>query len=155
MTMPKRSVVGTVLRLRCQACGAVFPHFLFSGDEDIDTAGLCSASGCNQNEVVIVEAEPDEWNDFEGAGASAIEERLSQQFGRANLRVLRLLRVERETAPVAGLSFRDFKKGYKPPVLVYSCACCAEGESRAIEELTAGDFQRSGGQILVTGRLIL
>lgn len=155
MTMQKRSVVGTVLRLRCQACGAVFPHFLFSGDEDTDTAGLCSASGCDQNEVVIVEAEPDEWNDFEGAGASAIEKRLAQQFGRTDLKVLRLLRVERETAPAAGLSFRDFKNGYKPPVMVYSCSYCADGESRVVEELMVGDFQQSGGRILLTGRLTL
>ena len=131
------------------------PHFLFSGDEDADTAGLCSASSCNQNEVVIVEAEPNEWNDLEGTGASAIEERLAQQLRRADFKVLRLLRVERENAPGTGLSFRDFKKGYERPVLVYSCACCGEGESRAIEELTAGEFQESGGRILATGRLTL
>lgn len=133
----------------------VFPHFLFSGEEDTDTVGLCSASSCNQNEVVIVEAEPDEWSDLESTRTMAIEKRLAQQLGRADLKVLRLLRVERETTPAAGLSFREFQKGYKPPVLVYSCACCGKGESRVIEEITAGDFEKSGGQILVTGRLTL
>lgn len=155
MTTPPRLVAGSVLRLRCQTCGAVFPHFLFSGEKDTDTAGLCSASSCDQNEVVIVEAEPSEWNDLERTGATAIERRLAQQLGRPDFRVLRLLRVEREAAPAAGVSFGDFKKGYKPPVLVYSCACCAKGESRAIDELTVGDFQESGGEILVTGRLTL
>ncbi|MFA7293734.1 MAG: hypothetical protein WC023_15950 [Rhodocyclaceae bacterium] len=133
----------------------VFPHFLFSGEEDTDTAGLCSASSCNQNEVVIAEAEPDEWNNLESTWTLVIEKRLAQQLGRTDLKVLRLLRVERETTPAAGLSFREFHKGYKSPMLVYSCACCGKGESRVIEELTVGDFKKSGGQILVTGRLTL
>lgn len=151
----QRIVVGTVLRLRCQACGAVFPHFLFTGEEDGDTAGLCSASSCDQNEVVIAEAEPAEWNDFVLTGAMAIEKRLAQQLVRGDLKVLCLLRIEREESAAAGLSFRDFKKAYKPPVLVFSCACCADGESRAIEEIAVDDFQNSGGRILVTGRLVL
>lgn len=155
MTRPERSVTGMVLRLRCNACGAVFPHFLFSGDEDGDTVGLCSASCCDKSEVVILEAEPSEWNNFESAGILAIEERLALQFGRADLKVLRLLRVEHEITSGTGLSFRDFKKAYQPSVLVYSCACCAEGESRAIEELTVGDFQKLGGRIFVAGKLTL
>lgn len=151
----KRIVTGTVLKLHCQACKATFPHFLFSGEDDTDTAGLCSASSCDQNEVVIAEAEQAEWNDFEQAGASKIEKRLARQLARDDLRVLRLLKIEHENKSPAGLSFCDFKKTYKPPVLVYSCACCRDGESRAIDEVTPDEFQKNGGRVVITGRLIL
>ena len=155
MMTSKRIVAGTILRLCCQTCKATFPHFLFSGEDDTDTAGLCSASCCDRNEVVIAEAESAEWNDFEQAGVSEIEKRLARQLGRDDLRVLRLLKIEREESSPAGLGFRDFKKTYKPPVLVYSCACCRDGASRAIEEITVDEFQKSGGRVLVTGRLVL
>ena len=153
--MLKLSAMGTVLRLQCKACGAVFPHFVFSALQGIDPTGLCSASSCRQNEVVIVEAKPDKWQHFEEAGVSSIEEWLAQKLGPVDLKVLRLLRVESQTSPAAGLSFGDFKKGYKSPVRVYSCACCAKGESRTIEELTVSDFQKSGGKIHITEYLTL
>lgn len=151
----KRIVSGTILQLCCQACNATFPHFLFSGEDDTKTAGLCSASTCKKNEIVVAEAEPVEWNTFEQAGAFEIEKRLARQLVRDDLRVLRLLRIEREDVAGTGISFRDFKKNHKPAVLVYSCACCRDGESRATEEKTVDEFQASGGRIFMTGRLIL
>jgi hypothetical protein len=155
MMTTKRIVSGTILELCCQACNATFPHFLFSGEDDIETAGLCSASTCKKNEVVVAEAEPTEWSTFEQAGVLEIEKRLAQQLVRDDLRVLRLLRIEREEVVGAGMSFRDFKKSHKPAVLVYSCACCRDGESRATAEKTVDEFQASGGRIVVTGRLTL
>lgn len=155
MTSSQRIVTGTILRLCCQKCGGTFPHFLFSGEDDIETAGLCSASSCDHNEVVLVEAESAEWNDFENTGASAIEQRLAKQLARNDLCVVHLLRIERNENVATGLNFHDFQKIYKRPVLVYSCACCANGESRVTEEITLDDFQKSGGRVLVTGRLAL
>lgn len=153
MISSPRIVDGTIVRLRCDACDSVFPHFLFSGEEDSDTAGLCSASSCGKDELVIVEAEPSEWNDLNHTDA-AVGNRIAEQLQRNDLKVVRLLRVERDSG-ATGLSFSDFRKSYKPPILIYSCACCANGESRAIDEVTVGDFQRAGGRIITTGRLVL
>jgi hypothetical protein len=153
MTGSPRIVEGTILRLRCDACSSVFPHFLFSGEEDSDTAGLCSASSCEKDELVIAEAEPSEWNDLAHTDA-AVGSKIAEQLQRNDLKVVRLLRVERETG-ATGLSFSDFRKAYKPPTLIYSCACCANGESRAIEEITVEAFQKAGGRIITTGRLAL
>lgn len=153
MTGSPRIVDGTILKLRCDACDAVFPHFLFSGEADSDTAGLCSASSCGKDELVIAEAEPREWSDVAHTD-SAVGNRISEQLQRNDLKVVRLLRVERELG-ANGLSFSDFRRAYKPPVLIYSCVCCVNGESRAIEEITVEDFQRGGGQIITTGRLAL
>jgi len=151
----QRTVEGTVMMLRCDSCGATFPHFSFAGDQDTDTAGLCSASSCDQNEVILVEADLSEWNDFEQRGASAIECRLAKQLGRNDLKILRMLGIEQENVPVGGVSFRDFRKAYKPPVIVYTCACCSDGKSRSVAELTIEDFQEKGGRIMTTGRLTL
>lgn len=155
MMTPKRIVAGTILTLFCDACKARFPHFLFFGDDDIDTAGLCSASSCDKNEVVIFEATPTEWNDFEKSGISEIETRLALELRRGDLRVLRLLKIERDKNIQTGLSFRDFKKKYVAPTVVYSCPCCPDGKSHALEELTLDEFQKSGGRITLTGRLVL
>lgn len=151
----QRKIAGTVLKLRCTHCAATFPHFLFAGEGDTDTDGLCSASSCEQNELVLGELELDEWNDFENNGALHFEKRLSEQLGRHDLKTVRLLRVEKTENSGIGMNFRDFRNAYKPPVLVFSCACCTEGESRATEEITVDDFQRLGGKISPIGRLVL
>lgn len=155
MMRQQRLVAGTILRLRCHACGAAFPHFLFSGEQDTDTSGLCSVSSCDTNEVVIAEAGSAEWNDFARTGASLVEKRLSQQLARNDLRVIHLLRVEPTKSDGAGMDFREFKASYKPPILIYSCACCGNGESQAIEEMTLEVFQKTGGRILAADNLVL
>lgn len=111
----ERVVHGTVLMLRCHACGATFPHFLFSGENDTATAGLCSLSRCNQNEVYIGEATAVEWNDFEGASRKAFEKRMRHEFGVSDLKVIRLLRVEEIDTSMPGQSFQEFRKSYTPP----------------------------------------
>lgn len=151
----KRKLSGTVVKLHCGSCGSTFPHFIFSGDKDTDTDGFCSASSCEKNEVVIAELTSNELNDFGSTGASDFQQRLSKLLGRHDLRVVRLLRVEREQTPQAGLSFRDFAKSYKPPILIFSCACCADGESKSNEELTVDDFRLAGGVVSAIGPLVL
>lgn len=155
MTDSHREIEGTIQRLHCDACGSVFPNFLFSGEEDSDTAGLCSAAVCSQKDVVlIVEANSSEWNDLALGVVASIEDRLREQCSFSDLKVVRLLRVEHEPA-APGLSFSEFRKAYKRPVPIYSCVCCTTGESRVVEEITVRDFVDSGGRILLAGRLTL
>lgn len=137
MSIELDSLEGTILRLRCQACGAVFPHFQFSGERETETGGLFSASSGKADEVLVFEAKPEEWKDFDRAGATLAEKRIAQELGRDDLRVIRLLRIESALTTGQGMSFADFKKSYRPPVMVYSCACCAEGESRVVTASTA------------------
>lgn len=156
MSDSPRTVEGTILRLRCDSCASVFPRFVFSGDTDSSTEDLCCASSSDSNEVVILETNGLEWNELAQGNATSVENRLAQQLARNDLKVLHLRRVERGTNNSAtGSSFREFRKVYQPPVLVYSCVRCADGESRAIEELTLEAFQRAGGRIVLTGRLVV
>jgi hypothetical protein len=150
-----RIVSGTVKLLRCDKCGASFPTFVFVGEDDSDTAGLCTASVCGRQEVVLAEAEPSEWNDFDKNGSASIEHRLRTQIGEDRLKIIRLLRVEKAASVSAqGMSFQDFKKAYKPPTLIYSCACC-DGESRVVSEMSIEEFERTGGRLVPIGRLVL
>jgi hypothetical protein len=155
MTSFSRIVEGAVLRLRCDACGSVFPHFLFSGEEDSDTAGLYSASCCGKDEVTIVEVDASVWDDSSRTGLALVEQVLNTRLSRNDLKVVSVLRIEPEGSAIAGSSFSDFRKAYKPPVLIYSCVCCGNGEGRVIEEITLEDFQGRGGRIVLTGRLKL
>lgn len=144
---PPHTIAGTVLRLRCQACAAVFPHFQFSSERDTDAAGLYSASSGTTNEVFIAEAEAAEWKDFDRAGATLAERRLYREQGRNDLRVIRLLRIESALTGGQGMSLAQFKAAYRPAVLVYSRACCDKGESRTQETLSCEAFRQAGGHI--------
>lgn len=99
--------------------------------------------------------DPVEWNTFEGDGARRFEQRLSQQLGRSDIRVLRLLHVDKQSRPLRGLSFADFKKAYMPPTLYFSCACCPDGQSSSVLELPVEEFRNSGGLVTVLGGLAL
>lgn len=152
MTNLQRLVEGTVLMLRCRTCSAVFPHFLFSGEQDTDTDRLCSASACDTIEVVVAEATADEWNDLAHGSVSVLQARLSSQLARDDLRVLRILRVEPGKNSGKGASFQDFRKEYSPPITIFSCACCG-GDSEATEEITVDAFQKAHGRLHVLGNL--
>ena len=54
MSGSHRLIDGTVIRLQCGTCGAVFPHFRFAGETDSVTDGLYSATSCTANQLPIV-----------------------------------------------------------------------------------------------------
>jgi hypothetical protein len=153
MTTNARIIEASVLRLRCSKCETVFPHLLFSGEDDTTTSGLCSLSACNTNEVVAAEAEADEWSDFEGAGARALEKRVGLDLNRGDLKLIRLIHIEHASGGGAGVSFQDFRRVFVPPSLVFSCPCCSDGESRKLDELSVEAFERLGGTVTLVGRL--
>lgn len=152
MSDSHRLVDGTVAKLQCAACGAVFPLFTFTGETDSDTDGLYAATSCATNEVVLADATPSEWNGMGRGDSTSVEKKLAQQLARTDLKIVHLVRVE-NTISAKGLSFAEFQKVYKPPVLIYSCACCPNGESRVVEKLTVARFKKSGGKIKLIGSL--
>ncbi len=155
MITSNRAVEGTLLRLRCQECLSEFPHFIFAGEDDLDTEYLSSASACDTNEIVLFQVSPDIWEKGDDSRNLLIEMDLEKMLGRNDFRVVRLLRVEEKNDSAAGLSFQDFMKSYRPPVLVFSCPCCNSGESHSIGEMTIEEFESTGGRILVGEGLML
>ena len=150
-----RKVCGTVLKLRCAKCNQSFSHFRLMGEADTDTAGIGSVTSCEKNEIVIAEINTAEWNSLEAGGALQFEKRISQQLGRDDLRVLRLLRVEQPHQIASGISFKEFQKKFVQPLLVFSCIYCTDGESISVAEESIEEFRRSGGQVSILTPLTL
>lgn len=150
-----RIVSGTIIELHCQSCGAKFPHFIFSGETDIDTTGLCSASVCNEPIVIITEIHPNEWSTFTSAMPIKIETRLRQETGLTNIKIPQLLKVEIKTPIEKKSNFRNFISNYRPPELIYSCICCSSGECRTTSERSIEEFIKLHGTIQTIGNIIL
>lgn len=150
-----REIEGVIQKLRCTACGASFPHLLFHGEQDTDTAGLCSAAACGQSDLAVaVEADPFEWKQLTDGNAASLERRLLGQTRLGPIRVIRLARVERKELP-PGMSLIAYREAYEPLTLIYSCICCGADESRVMEEVEIDEFVKSGGRLVLTGRLVL
>lgn len=150
-----RRVEGDVLRLKCDSCGKEFAHFQFSGDSDVSTAGLGSLSSCARGDVVLASMEASEWNDYEGGGTGHFAQRISASLRRDDLRFIRLVRAVPQAPSARGMSFSAYSEVYKPPKLIFSCACCGTGESQVVEEMTAERFREAGGHIEIVGALTL
>ena len=148
-----RKVEGSVHRLHCESCRSTFPLFEFFGEDDTDTAGLGSAGRCGKDELVIAAMLPEEWNRYDTYGRERFEARIAELLNRPDLRVAKLLRIERQGPSGKGMSFQDFMKVSKPPLLIYSCACCANGEAKSIEEMEPDTFLARGGKIEFVGDL--
>ena len=144
-----RLIEGEIAQMRCDACHAEFPHFVFVGEGDTDTQGLCSATLCGASRVAVFEVNPLEWKDLGEGSVSQIEARVSAEFGRPGLRVLRLLRVEGTTSGSPGMPFKDFKKLHSRTVVVYSCVCCTTGESKETGKISTGAFRATGGELWI------
>jgi hypothetical protein len=150
-----RQVEGTVLILCCEGCKKTFPHFRFMGETDADTIGLGSATCCEKNEVLIAEMIPAEWSTQDRGGLLEFERRLSHELRRTDIRVVQLLHVDEQEKVGAGISFKEFREKHAPLVLTFSCACCTEGKSTQITEMTVEEFRDSGGLVSVVGALSL
>jgi hypothetical protein len=125
------------------------------GEADTDTADIGAATSCEKNEIVITEINSDEWNNWEAGGILEFEKRISQQLGRDDLRVVRLLRVEPTHQVARGISFKEFQKKFVRPQLVFSCIHCTDGESTSVAEESIEEFRRSGGSVSILSPLLL
>ena len=148
-----RIIEGSVYELLCESCHATVPHFVFSGDTDMATEGLLSAGSNVTKDVAIFEASSDEFlktgYDLDKAAA-----RLPKLFGRNDLHLVRYLMSENEFVPKSG-TFRNFRERYKPPVPVYACPCCVNGQMRPTGIFEPAEFIKAGGRILFSENLTL
>jgi len=151
----ERQFEGDILRLRCRKCEQTSVAFEFSGDSDMVTDGLCSASGCNDTEVVVFETTSTEWNALGNGDESLATQRLMDETKRSDLSISELHHVERKHSSERVLGVLDFVKAYEPPVLVYRCPCCRAGDAVATDRKTATEFVAAGGTITSLGRLKL
>ena len=126
------------------------PHFVFSGDTDMATAGLGSLSSVVAHEIVLAEMDSTELTD---GPARAFESRINGLLGRDDLRSVKLRRVEQQDIP-AGSSFQEFQKVYSPPRLIFACPRC-DADATAVRTESIQGYERAGGKIRLIGDLTL
>lgn len=143
-----RWVEGTVSVLRCEAEEHLTPHFTFSGDTDMATAGLASLSSVVSDEIVIAELRSNELDDASGG---IFQYRINQLLRRDDLRFLRLRRLEPAAGP-AGTSFQDFQQAYAPARLVFFCPLC-DSDAVAARTETPADYTQRGGTLTLMADL--
>lgn len=140
---------GSVKLIRCINCGSGLPLFEFDTETDTGAIGLCSAAQCNGRTIIIAETTLEEWNGLQSGNFISLRSRLISTSGIPDLQILHVKRIERKSRPSAGISFSEFKKLYQPPVVIYDCPCCADGEAFEVDEVAIAKFKEDGGVIKV------
>ena len=146
-----RRVEGSVLILQCNKCRSIFPAVQFSGDTDMVTLDLVAATALSGNRVALGEVQVDKAQSYGSAlrqFANHISRKLQGSFKPVSLR-----KSEPSMAPV-GVSFREFASSYRPPRLTFDCIHCSGG-AEIIDNLSFAKFEAAGGEIVVTGDLVL
>ena len=108
------------------------------------TAGLAAATCSTNNEVALAEMSPAEGQDHD-LGAHLFANRMSEQLHRTFQPVL-FIRVEDGSPNAAHLSFRDFRRSYALPKLVFGCPICG-GDAVEIAKQSPAEFLSEGGQL--------
>lgn len=146
------AICGSVAMVTCQTCHGSLPVFEFELESDLGAIGLCSAAECNGLNLVIAEVNIHEWQAMQDGKLRTLPDRIG---GFERFHVLHIKRIERSPDPPVGISFSEYRKIYKPSVVIYSCPCCAHGEALKDKELTIIQFEKLGGQITALGGLIV
>jgi hypothetical protein len=155
MTGQGKVVRGTAKIVTCRNCQASLPLFEFDSETDTDSVGLCSAARCNGLDIVIAETTLEEWKAIQSGTLTTLPARVSGSSEMKDFHVLHIKRVEQGSNPPAGIPFSEFRKLYKPPVVIYACPCCRGGEAIETQELTVSEFEKRGGRIIALGGLVV
>ena len=144
---------GYVDKLKCRACELVAHTFVYKGDTDMATAGLASLSSIVVNELVLFEMTGDEWSDY--ANQTAAKARISTLLRRDDLRTVKFLRAEKNNSVGKGRSFKEFRKQYQPPNLIFTCPNCETGEAISFQKQTITEYKNDGGSIVCLNDLLI
>ena len=155
MINKSRAIHGSVKIVTCRACQSSVPLFELEAESDTDTVGLCSAARCNSLDLVLSETALEEWQAAQSGEVPSLLSRLSDLSGVKDLHILRIKRVEQSPDLPAGVPFSQFKKLYKPPVVIYACPCCLDGEASETREVLLSEFEEMGGRIVALGNLVV
>jgi len=138
----QRRISGFVKWLRCKACDAEFPVFVFSGDTDMETQGLRSLTDYKTCALVI--AESDNLN------------QLLEQIGHVNNWKEALFATSnREGSSAIGSSFIHFLNERRRPEVYYRCVVCNEPTATLAKEMPLTQFRSLGFKVHLDDSLIL
>ncbi len=145
-------VRGSVAIVACRTCQSNLPIFEFEAESDVGSVGLCSAAKCNGLDIVIAETTMEEWKELQSGRLSTLPLRLGFF---PDFYVLHIRRIEKGLDPPAKISFSEFRRLYKPPIVFYACPCCVDGEAAKTREMTISEFEGMGGRITALSGLVV
>jgi hypothetical protein len=153
VTGQSKLIRGSVAIVTCRKCQANLPLFEFEVESDTGAVGLCSAAKCNSLDLVIAETTLDEWQALQSGSLSTLPSRLSTDPELQGFHVLHIKRIEKSPDPPAGIPFSEFRRLYKPPVVIYACPCCGGGAASKSQEMVISKFEQMGGRLIALGGL--
>ena len=145
-------IEGEVQQVRCSACSASFPTFVFSGDTDVVTFGLEAATSVEPPFVVLGRLNDDEIRAGPSDGRERFANRMGQLLG-AHLVALSVAHWPKGGSS-EGMTFQQFRQVYRPPEPVYHCPNCG-GDAEVTARLSPADFVTQGGRLELTEDLAL
>lgn len=145
------SIYDTILWLKSENTGKQFPVVLLSSDTDMATAGWVSLTSVEKNEVVVTELSAEEYRaTVNGAsGYLQVEKRINAALGRVDLKCPWFVRAEESGADATGMSFQDFRKVYRPPVVYYRDIFQPDAVAREVSRVSLSQFEQAGGKLVV------
>ena len=115
------------------------------------TLDLVAATALSGNRVALGEVQVDKAQSY-GSALRQFADHISRKL-QGSFKPVSLRKSEPSMAPV-GVSFREFASSYRPPRLTFDCIHCSGG-AEIIDNLSFAKFEAAGGEIVVTGDLVL
>ncbi|MDB5987172.1 MAG: hypothetical protein JWR16_2225 [Nevskia sp.] len=145
------NIYDTILWLKSESTGKQFPAVLFSADTDMVTAGWVALTSLEKQEIVVTELTPDEYRATANgsSGYLQVEKRINAALGRADLKCPWFVRAEGSGPSGKGLSFQEFRKIYRPPVIYYRDIFQSDAVAREVSRVSLSQFEQAGGKLVV------
>lgn len=144
-------IYDTVIWLRSQSSGKLFPAVQFAADTDTATDGWVCLTSVERPEIVVTKITASE---HQATATSLlanvdVEGRVNAVLGRHDLRIVWLVSAESAELPAAGASFQEFRKTYRPPRLYYRDIFDSDSLAECVSMESREQFERGGGVFTV------
>nr|WP_315472815.1 hypothetical protein [uncultured Undibacterium sp.] len=145
------SIYDTILWLKSENTDKQFPCVLFSADTDMATASWVAFSSIEKHEIVVAELTEEEYlaTAHSTSGYLQAEKRINAALNRTDLKCPWFVRREESDPNGKELSFQEFIKVYRPPVIYYRDIFQSNDVAREVSRVSLSQFEHAGGKLVV------
>jgi hypothetical protein len=140
-------ICDTILWLQAGPSGTRFPTVQFSADTDMATAGWVALTSLSRHEIVVTQMTAEEFRST--TGFVDLENRVNALLGRDDLRFPALVGSEGQAPAVAGQSFQQFRRDYRPPRLFYRDIFSSDALAEEVARMSRNEFEEGGGTLTI------
>ncbi|MDR3418745.1 MAG: hypothetical protein P4L83_21435 [Nevskia sp.] len=148
------SIYDTILWLKSESTGRQFLVVLFSADTDMATAGWVAFTSLEKHEIVVTELTAEEYRATANGSSGYLqaEKRINAALGRTDLKCPWIVRAEDAGPGGKGLSFQEFRKVYRPPIIYYRDifqSDAVDAVAQEVSRVSLRQFEQAGGKLVV------